>query len=87
MKTQKYRLYTYDLWGNSKDGYQVNDVYSQDVFEIDDSLTDKQIFKIIGIKPQSQNHVEFDTNGDENTLYIQAKKDAKPICELRLVTN
>lgn len=83
----KYRLYTYDLWGNARDGYQVNDVFKSDtVIDITDDMTDKQIFKAIGIKPQSQNHVEFDNNSmSEHSLYIQAKKDSRPICELRLL--
>lgn len=79
----KYRLFTYDLWGNDKDGYQINDYYYQGIFTLSPALTDKEIFKEIGIKPQSQNHVEFDSIGDENTLYIISKKNGKPICELR----
>ncbi len=81
----RYQLFTYDLWGNDKDGYQVNDLYRQDIFELDlDNMTDKEIFKAIGIKPQSQNHVMFDNNCDmEYTLYIVAKKNHKPVCELR----
>ena len=82
----KYKLYTYDLWGNDKDGYQINDYYGQDEFDINESMTDKQIFKIIGIKPQSQNHVEFDDHYiDSDTLYIIAKKNSKPLCELRRI--
>lgn len=27
-KLRKYRLWTYDVWGNARDGYDVNDRYS-----------------------------------------------------------
>jgi hypothetical protein len=86
MKT--YKLYTYDLWGNAKDGYTINDYYGQDTFELDSKLTDKEIFRLIGIKPQSQNHVMFDNGiSDDSCLYVVSKKDYRPVCELREIVS
>lgn len=34
----KYQIFTYDLWGNDKDGYEVNDVYPGQVIEIPDCV-------------------------------------------------
>jgi hypothetical protein len=36
-----WRLYTYDVWGNAQDGYEVNDVYPKQTLEIDGD-TDSQ---------------------------------------------
>jgi hypothetical protein len=82
-----YKLYTYDLWGNDKDGYTINDYYAQEIYEISEDLTDDQIFKMIGIKHQSRRHVEIDDaiSDHDYALYIIRKKDNKPICELRRV--
>ena len=33
-KTRTFRLWTYDVWGNARDGYDVNDRYSHGYVEI-----------------------------------------------------
>lgn len=76
----KYQLYTYDLWGNSKDGFEVNDVYRQStIIDVEESTSDRAINRRL-----SAHGVIWD--GEHGyTLYGVAKRDGRPIAELRVV--
>lgn len=85
IKGRPFRWIYYDVWGNKKDGYEVNAKYtSNDVVMIPDDLNDKQLtthLKKQGLFKGSvrSNLVEYD--GDEFTIYITYK--GKPEGELR----
>ena len=101
MKTQKiettWQLVTYDVWGNAKDGYEVNQAFTngtQDLQLIPETCnagtpnefvcaypTDKQLKRALGIRC----HIE--TDGDDVTIYINRKRDGYPICELRCLSH
>lgn len=79
----QYRVYTYDLWGNENDGYEVNDVYQQQqLLEIADNATDNEI-KALLLKEcfSAGSTSEKITIEGEDTLYIEY--DGKPVAELR----
>jgi len=82
-KVAQYRLYTYDVWGNSEDGWEVNDVYrtswyfSAGIEHTDEELT-KLVEDIVGIELDMNNGISCETN-----IYFD-DKEGKPICELRL---
>jgi hypothetical protein len=42
-QTQTYRLWTYDVWGNARDGFDVNDRYSHGAVEIRVRRTDYNV--------------------------------------------
>jgi len=76
----KYQLYTYEIWGNSRDGYQVNDVYRQSVIiEVDETTSDRAINRRL-----SAQGVVWDGEFGY-TLYGSAKRDGRPVCELRAI--
>ena len=83
MKSQtiQYRVYTYDLWGNSRDGFEVNDVYrTGTIVDIADDTSDRAINRRIGA-----HGVTWD--GEHGyTLYGTAKSNGRPVCELRPVS-
>jgi len=82
-KSAQYRLYSYDVWGNSEDGWEVNDVYrtswyfSAGIDHTDEELT-KLVEDIVGIELEMNNGISCETN-----IYFD-DKEGKPICELRL---
>jgi hypothetical protein len=87
----EYKVYTYDLWGNERDGFEVNDVYGTDLIaEINEDMTDKQIIqelKGIGLLKKTCKDSEFHIYGDFNyELYIEYP-EFKPLCELRLIND
>lgn len=89
-----YRLYTYDVWGNAKDGYEVNDVFEQGKVQIrcklkvfnegtaheffDYDPTDAQLS--FAVKPTKP--VTWDGE-NEYTLRAERTSDGYPVCELR----
>jgi hypothetical protein len=77
--------YAYELWGNSRDGYEVNDLWRilKDG-DLDDLLTTArgrwEVFKVNYSPRATVKGLSFD--GDESTVYIES--DGIPFLELRL---
>lgn len=93
----KWEIITYDVWGNAKDGFEVNDLYKKGTTEEfaaktkhnigtssefeSASLSEKQIKKIFGVK------CFITVDGDDITYYIRRNRDDYPIGELRCVSH
>jgi hypothetical protein len=85
-----YRLYTYGVWGNAEDGYDVNDVYRQgpehDV-TIPDGASDAETIRILetdgALKPGSCVLSPASWEGD--VLYLESVEDGRPVCEYRKI--
>jgi hypothetical protein len=79
-----YEVITYDVWGNAKDGFEVNQAFlSGTKVKLDPDMTDSQINRSLarqGIK--GVKGVEWD--GDDFTLYATLKRNGRPQGELRL---
>lgn len=95
----KFQFCTYDVWGNAKDGYEVNDVFSRGHIEIPvsvlelrnsddfhsfDSRLMKSLRKVGVLKGFQCRSVEIEGEPDY-TLYFNQKRDSLPLCELRRV--
>lgn len=84
--------WTYDVWGNKKDGYEVNDRYKCGTVEIRCKIktynpgtpqafqaaspSDFQLRQIFGV------HCHLDTDGDDLSIYVKRASDWYPIGEL-----
>lgn len=91
-----WRLISYDVWGNARDGYEVNDCRDQGTVEIiaeivpmnagtphefpHADIADKAIKAACGIHP----NVRITTDGDGEHIYITRDRDGYPLCELHL---
>lgn len=80
-----YRLYTYDVWGNEEDGWEVNDTFrrSTQVF-LDPTLSDTKIIKHLirkGVVNKNTDFSKINILGEEDVLYFEY--DGKPEFELR----
>lgn len=99
MKTV-WQVYTYDVWGNRRDGYDVNDVYRQGTVEINlrpnrhntgtphefvsYSPTDRQLFRALGLQGLRGG---IDTDGDDVNIYVNRSRDGYPLAELRCISH
>ena len=80
----KYKLYTYDLWGNEEDGFIINDYYAHsDTFEIDENMTDEQIIELLEFV--NPNSIMINEIGFPENIYFLLARNQKPLCELRLI--
>ncbi len=80
----KYRVYTYDVWGNKKDGFEINDCFATDIM-IDSSKDIVKSLKQEGFIKKSIKNKSFEIEGDEDCLYITYAPDYYPLCELRRI--
>lgn len=84
MKTENFKLYTYDLHGNDTDGYTINDYYYQDTIQLQDieNLSDEDIIAEIDFLEPDKIEITLDSDNDH--LYFANRKTGSPICELRI---
>lgn len=91
-ETQTYELWTYDVWGNTRDGFDVNDRYYQGTITIKVKPTrlnvgtehefvlyeptDRQLNRAIGGRG-----LEWEGEADYG-IYASNRRDGKPVCEL-----
>ena len=96
--TTEWKVYTYDVWGNARDGYDVNDVYRHGtetlVLTVETanegtpqafdhaSPTDRQLRRVFGL-----GKIQLDTDGDDLTIYVNRARDGYPIGEIRCVSH
>ena len=73
-----YEIYLYDVWGNEKDGYTVNDVIPTGKI-VEKDITMQKLCEILGL--DSPNKLRMDDFNDD-CVFIY---DGKPYFELREV--
>lgn len=89
---------TYDVWGNAKDGWEVNDAHRTGQTVIHCAVTknnagtpqefesatpnDRQIRKALGLRS-----FQIETDGDDCAIYVNRKRDDYPCGELRCVSH
>ena len=90
---KRYEIISYDVWGNKKDGYEVNNAFRTGWFiELPEDASDKQIRSALyrsgycsrGILSMK---IEHDGTGDELSSYYlednSVRAGGMPFCELR----
>lgn len=87
-KWVKVEVYTYDVWGNARDGYEVNDRYRFGTYSHVDALVardDKlltRFLKEIGFLKKGVQTRSLEFDGDDTFVYVTAVKDGYPLCEV-----
>lgn len=81
----KFELIDYDVWGNKKDGYEVNSAFhTRQYYTIDDTWDDRRLIKELKKQGCIKKGVHVNSigiNGDEFTIYFEYK--GRPDFELR----
>ena len=83
--TTNYRVWSHDVWGNEKDGFEVNDNRLEAEVEIHDMATNREIMQALKhagllIKACQERWLEFD--GDDATIYINQARNGYPLYTL-----
>ena len=80
----KYKLIQYEVWGNYREGYEINNAFVIDTLETDKEIEDiKDVRKLI---PSLGRNVFIDPKYDsEFSIYLIKGKREKPIGELRKI--
>lgn len=74
----KYEIISYDVWGNARDGFEVNNAFHTGEFvELDGQESDYTINRRLGVRG-----VTWDGDPDY-TLYGTLKRNGMPAMELR----
>lgn len=86
-----YTVHGLDVWGNAREGFEVNDVYpSQGTVTIYDDATTMEIVQSLkreGFIDPKIRFASVDVDGEPGySLYIGEARTGKPVYELRSVT-
>ena len=93
MKTQtrKFRVWTYDVWGNARDGFEVNDRYAHGTVEI---VCREQVFNVGTLHEfstfdptdrqlsRAAGFLRVTWDGSEGTYYAEGARNGRPVGEL-----
>jgi hypothetical protein len=96
----QWTIATYDVWGNARDGYEVNDVYPRRT-PIPLELTVETFnpgtpneFKAASPTDKQirqvfglANALRLDTDGDDLTIYVNRERDGYPIGEIHCTSH
>ena len=90
---------TYDIWGNEKDGFEVNQAFHSGTLSLripvtvynagtpqefeSATPTDKQLREVLDIRPRFQ----IETEGDDLTIYVNLSCNGYPAGELRCTSH
>jgi hypothetical protein len=90
-----WEVWTYDVWGNARDGYDVNDRYCHArayplTLEVEhNNAGTPQAFDSASPSDKQirevfglHGNVQIDTEGDDLTVYVRRERDGYPIGEL-----
>lgn len=95
----QWQFATYDVWGNARDGYEVNDVYRRRepitlVLEVETyNAGTPQAFESVSPTDRQLRRVfglgkiQLDTDGDDLCIYVNRARDSYPIGELICVSH
>ena len=85
---KSYKLISYDVWGNAKEGFDVNDAhYTGLTVELPNDATDRQIvkaLKVCGYLKKTLKTKSVHIHGDDEfAIYFDDARNGKPEGELR----
>ncbi len=76
-----WRYYSYDVWGNAEDGYDVNDVFRTDTtVDLPRDASFRDLARAFDVTEGIVDVAALDT---EDTYYLERERDGKPMGEFR----
>ena len=79
----------FDVWGNEKDGWEVNDTASAGKFEIPEEIIndDKRLleFLVAHTRLQTTDRRRLEVNGDYGCIEVRERKSKRPLYWLMMV--
>ena len=87
MTKQFYRVFSYDVWGNEEDGWEVNDVWKTwHTVELSPECTDDEVIEELiacGYADPELKKSGIETDGDDQYITVELP-NGYPFCELRM---
>jgi hypothetical protein len=78
----------FDVWGNKKDGWEINNLCTEGTIELPEEFTEKDIVQALKEKGFFKKHVRVNMCDIEMHLYpyieINQAKDFKPVCRIEI---
>lgn len=98
VESTTWEVWTYDVWGNANDGYEVNDRYCLErAHEIDLLIETTDAHELGTFKHASPTDKQiraafgircrFETDGDDVTIYVNRSRDGYPIGEMHCTSH
>lgn len=84
---ETWKIYTYDVWCDDGDGFEVNDRYDRGSLELPEDASDEAIVQAVkdfGVFASGALVEEFELDGDDSVVYINDIVNGYPLCELLL---
>ena len=85
---KKYTIATLDVWGNTKEGFEVNDVFkTSDCIELPENFTDNDVVKAlkdVGYLNKSCQQRWINIDGDECLMFVEQASTWEPLFYLYL---
>lgn len=84
MDKPAWRWISYDVWGNSEDGWDVNAAYPTSVvYRLSEDATDETILKTIW--EDDADKVEIESWSSDQCVYFTCKETGEPLGEIRRI--
>ena len=88
MAISTWRVFSLDVWGNARDGYEVNDRSGIGKVRLPDDATNEQIVRALkdaGILRKTVRMSQIAIDGDDMFISIDQAKDGKPVFQLEVI--
>lgn len=82
----EWHVFSYDVWGNKKDGFEVNDKHKLGVEYGPPDLTDSQAIQLAkwaGLLKKSVRRNQLLIEGDDITVYFTERRTGEPLGEMQ----
>ena len=85
MSNTTYKVCTLDVWGNSEDGFDVNDQFAAGSIELSAEMSDSEILQKLAdegfLTANAVDCGEIDSS-DDLFMTVQDKEDGRPVLDL-----
>ena len=82
---QTWTIWTLDVWGNARDGYNVNDRCKSGKIELPDDADDRAVVKALKADGWIKAGIHFSSieiDGDDYGMHVSQARDNRPIYQL-----
>ena len=94
----RWQTITYDVWGNTKDGFDVNNAYESGTIDLrlkvecNNPDTDHEFLSAYPTDTQIRRaldcpRVQIECDGDDMTIYVARSRDNYPLGEMRCISH
>lgn len=90
MKKEKWEVIDYDVWGNAKEGFEINDMFRTGTYVmISEDMTDEKIIEALrrqGVLKKGIRSSSIRVDAHEDDIWIEDARNGRPEFGLRKVS-